>query len=509
MDARQGVAGFDSFAADGAQDTSTARRTLGLLVGALAVIACFRLVALALNGTDLFMDEAQYWAWSREPAFGYYSKPPLVAWIIHGATAVCGDGEACVRFPATLLHIATAVLVYAIGARLYTPSIGLVSALAYALLPAISLSSGIISTDVPLLAAWALALFAFAGLMAAPSWSGALLLALALGAGLNAKYSMAYFVLCAGLYFAVAPEARSRLKEPHLWVALASGAALLVPNMLWNAAHGFATVSHTAENANWRGIPFHPGKAAEFLVSQFGVLGPILFGALLVIAWRAARDPRSIAKADKLLLAFSLPVIALVTAQAFISRAHANWAAPAYIAAVVLVTAVMVRDRAFGWMKASFALHAVLAVVVALATWQAGHVTVIGIGNPLSRTLGNRELAAAVRTELADAADRGAPYRSILADSRDTVTALAYYGRDFTIPLFAWRDGAAPRNHFEMSQPFGAESPEPALLVTSEAHPPLLAAFAQAKPLGTRSIEAGATTTRSIHLFALSGIKQR
>src|SRR3990172_5724440 len=89
--------------------------SLGLLVVLLIAITALRIVALAANGTDLFVDQAQYWAWSRDLAFGYYSKPPLIAWIISGSTAVCGDGEFCVRLPSPLIHGLTSILVYLIG----------------------------------------------------------------------------------------------------------------------------------------------------------------------------------------------------------------------------------------------------------------------------------------------------------------------------------------------------------------------------------------------------------
>ena len=50
-----------------------------IILGALLVI---RLVVVYLAKTDLFFDEAQYWLWSRDLAFGYFSKPPLIAWLI-------------------------------------------------------------------------------------------------------------------------------------------------------------------------------------------------------------------------------------------------------------------------------------------------------------------------------------------------------------------------------------------------------------------------------------------
>jgi 4-amino-4-deoxy-L-arabinose transferase-like glycosyltransferase len=483
---------------------------LATFLSLLAAIAAMRLIALVANGTDLYMDEAQYWAWSQNLSFGYFSKPPLIAWIIHGATAVCGDGEACIRLPATLLHLATAMLIYAIAARLYSADVALLAGLGYALLPAVSLSSGIISTDVPLLAAWALALYAFAGLVSAPTWGDTLLLALALGLGLNAKYAMAYFILCAAVYFLVAAERRMRLREPHLWLALAGGLALIVPNLLWNAGNSFVTVAHTADNANWRGIPFHPGKAGEFLLAQFGVFGPILFGALLVIDCRVARRPSEAAPTDKLLLAFSVPILLLVTTQGLISRAHANWAAPAYIAATVLVTAVMMRDRAWTWLRASFAIHAAIALLIAIATWQAGHLALPGLGDPFARTLGNRELATAVKDEMAAAAKRGQPIRAILTDDREVAATLAYYARGIGVPMLAWREGPAPRSYFEMMHPFTAAAPGPVLLVSPRAPPPSLThRFGSVGPTIAHTLPAGEHATRTVHFSLLAKYQER
>jgi hypothetical protein len=476
----------------------------------LAMIAAARLVALAANGTDLYMDEAQYWAWAQDPALGYFSKPPLIAWIIQGATAVCGDGEVCIRLPAVILHLVTATLIYGLAARLYARPVAALAGLGYALLPAVSLSSGIISTDVPLLAAWALALYAFAGLVSAPRLRDTVLLALALGLGLNAKYAMAYFILCAAIYFLVAPERRKRLREPHLWLALAGGIALIVPNILWNATNGFVTVAHTADNANWRSIPFHPGKAAEFLLAQFGVFGPILFGALLVIAWRAVRRPAGVAPSDKLLLAFSLPIIVLVTTQGLISRAHANWAAPAYVAAIVLVTAVMVRDRAWIWMRASFAINIAIALVIATATWQAGRVALPGIGDPFARTLGNCEIAAAVKAEISAAGAKGDPIRSVLTDDRELAAALSYYARDIGLPLLAWREGPAPRSYFEMKHPFTAAAQDPVLLVTTRpSAPSVTQRFGSVAHSGARVLPAGMHATRTVHFSLLAKYQER
>ncbi len=79
---------------------------------AVFAVTLARLFWLVHGGADLYPDEAQYWLWSLHPAWGYYSKPPLVAWLIALSTYAFGDGEAAVRLAAPLLHFATALVVF-------------------------------------------------------------------------------------------------------------------------------------------------------------------------------------------------------------------------------------------------------------------------------------------------------------------------------------------------------------------------------------------------------------
>ena len=487
--------------------------SLGVLLISLAALAAFRVAALYFNNTDLFTDEAQYWSWSRDLAFGYYSKPPLIAWMIAAITPLCGDGEFCVRVPSVFMHLATSLVVYSIGVRLVSRDVGFWSALTFATLPGISLSSGIISTDVPLLFAWSVAVLAFVELVRAPSYAMAALLGMALGFGLNAKYAMAYFVPCAAMFLVLAPERRALLKQPHLWIAAAIAGLLITPNLLWNATHGFATFSHTAENANWTLTPFHPGKALEFIGSQFGVFGPILFGALIVILASLVRELKtrpgtSLSIAEKLLLAFSVPIIVAITCQALLSRSLANWAAPAYVTGTLLVVHVLFRDGTRRWLYGALALNSVIAFAIAAATSQAGYFTLPGGSDPFSRTLGNRELAEAIRIELLNRVHDIDRPESLLTDDRDVSAALLYYGRDFNMPLFAWRRETGPRNHFELSRAFNPETPEPILLIS---HRPdgsgIPRQFGAAQSLGPLEVSAGLHAKRTVYLFQLSGFR--
>ena len=94
------------------------------LAAFLGFVTACRIAVLIATPLNLGPDEAQYWSWSLSPAFGYFSKPPMIAWLIGASTAMCGDGEACIRMSAPLLHCATAVLVFFAGRALYDERVG-------------------------------------------------------------------------------------------------------------------------------------------------------------------------------------------------------------------------------------------------------------------------------------------------------------------------------------------------------------------------------------------------
>src|SRR4029077_4106180 len=95
------------------------RTSLARLLPILLGLTFVRLIGLRFSVVDLFYDEAQYWAWSRDLAFGYSSKPPFLAWIIAVAETVCGSSEACIRAPAPVLYFGTCLATYGVAKVLY------------------------------------------------------------------------------------------------------------------------------------------------------------------------------------------------------------------------------------------------------------------------------------------------------------------------------------------------------------------------------------------------------
>src|SRR6185312_7442098 len=107
-------------------------------------------------------------------------------------TTVAGNDEWAVRMGAPLLHAATGVVVAYIGRALFNERVGFFSALVYATLPGVIFCCLVISTDVPLLFFWALALLAISQLYTQTNWRWAVVLGTAFGLGFLDKYAMAY-----------------------------------------------------------------------------------------------------------------------------------------------------------------------------------------------------------------------------------------------------------------------------------------------------------------------------
>ena len=87
-------------------------------IGLTLLVTALRLVAVRLSPLQLYADEAQYWVWSQHLAFGYFTKPPLVAWLIR-LTTLMGDAEPLVRLSSPLLHAAAGIFIFLAANRLY------------------------------------------------------------------------------------------------------------------------------------------------------------------------------------------------------------------------------------------------------------------------------------------------------------------------------------------------------------------------------------------------------
>lgn len=415
---------------------------LGPALIAVGLVTAFRLVLLAFNRTDLFVDESQYWLWGQELDFGYYSKPPLIAWVIRLVTDLAGsDAPFWVRMPGAVLHGTTALILAAAAARLWGARASFWVALSYVTVPFTAVGSLIFSTDTVMAPCYAAAIYGWLRLAEDRRARWAVLAGAAIGLAFLAKYAAIYFLLGAGLAAALVPEARIGWRNGL--VLIAAFGAVISPNVIWNLTHDLTTVSHTMDNVGWvrnesATSTLNPAGFAEFVLSQFGVFGPLLFGAFiwsLAGHWRAGGMTRA-------LILFSLPVLLIVAGQALMEKAYANWAVATYFAGTLLAVGFLA-TRAPRLLPVSLILNGLLVVALPVLTvtapapdWK---------GAPLmKRYLGRADLS---RQIIAAAEQAGAG--AVLVGDRDILADLYYTGRDSGLAFHAPRPQGRPRHYYE------------------------------------------------------------
>ncbi len=479
--------------------TNEERNAFGAVLALAMVLTLLRIGVLIVSPLDLHPDEAQYWWWAQTPDFGYFSKPPMIAWIIWATTAWFGNAEWAVRLGSPVLHGATGLLVYAIAARAYSPRIGFLSAAAYLTTPGLSYSSGLISTDVPLLFFWALALFAFLRALTDRRWRWPILCGVGVGLGLEAKYAMLYFLVGALLSALGILDARRLVAGTRGLAILGIGAVLILPNLLWNARYGFPTIFHVASNADWASARFSLMHAVGFIAGQFGVFGPLLMAGYLGAVWRCARsqvrDDQGLA-----LVLFSIPPLAAIVVQAFISSANANWAVTAYIAATPLAAAELARWWRGRALFISFAINALAMVLLWIILIRPASADAMGVGSAFKREEGWRDLGRAVAS-----ASQAAPYDAIVTDNRSIMAELLFYVRPRSLPLRIWDRDARVKDHFQMTMRLVPGQDRMLLVVDPIDAPHVLVTFDSAKLVREVVIALGRHRSRHTALYAVRG----
>ncbi|MBM1001949.1 MAG: glycosyltransferase family 39 protein [Desulfofustis sp. PB-SRB1] len=85
----------------------------------IAVLTLWRILFIILAPLDLAPDEAYYWDWSRIPDWGYFSKPPMVAWLNLISGSLLGSSVLAVRLPAALLTSVGLIGLFLVAQQMY------------------------------------------------------------------------------------------------------------------------------------------------------------------------------------------------------------------------------------------------------------------------------------------------------------------------------------------------------------------------------------------------------
>ena len=325
------------------------KRAYGEALGlSLLLISLFRVYFILTCPFDLSTDEAHYWEWSRHLDWSYYSKGPMIAYLIYLGTSVFGDTVLGVRAFAVGLSAASSFLLYLTGKELYDEKTGLVSALLIQIVPLYSVFGILLTIDSPFIFFWILSLYLFHRLMQRQLdedrkvlfdyyW---LLLGVSVGLGLLTKYTMAFFYISGFLFMSCSRGTRKLLRTSGPYMAVIVSLAVFSPVILWNAANGWVTLKHTAGQAHVaEGLKLSAKSFFEFTGSQFGVITPVLFILIFTSLWEMRKTQKG-----AFLFWFSMPTIVFFILKSLQGKVQANWALPGYATGFIAFSAYYIKD---------------------------------------------------------------------------------------------------------------------------------------------------------------------
>ncbi len=403
-------------------------------------ILLIRIISLFFSPLELQGDEAQYWYWGTYFDWGYYSKPPLIAWIIGLFTLLFGNSEFIIKFPSLIVHFLTAFVLFKLSLLFKrNREESLLLSISYLIFFAVSLSSNVISTDPFLLLFWTLSLYFLRISILQNSIKYIILTSLTVALGFYAKYAMIYFFPCTILLIILTDER----KQLILNILIVSGLTLLLisPHIYWLYSNNWLTFLHTGDNFNWGTSLFNFNQLFNFILSQFFIATPIIFFFYL----------KGFIKLKKFInlysfeISYSLPILVLITIQSFISRANANWSSVAFIGISIIACNIMYRNfRKILYLN--IALGVIVLVLVSLLIINPPNIS------PFNKLQGLKDAANEINS-----LDETLDVDYIIFDDRMNIAKFLYYLSAKQNKIKYLSPGDKPGNHFEMQMPINLE----------------------------------------------------
>jgi 4-amino-4-deoxy-L-arabinose transferase-like glycosyltransferase len=450
---------------------------------------------------DLCNDEAEYWAWSRRLDWSYFSRGPLIAWLIRLATELLGGMSLkltgsmmlAVRLPAVLVAGLTAWGIF----RLASLTIGarrpaMITVLLLPAIPVLAIGGVVITSDTPLVCCWTwAAVWAYRSVESQRlrDW----IAAGCIGAvGVWAKYSFLAFLGSVGLFLLIGRAHRHQLKGLGFWVMSVLCVGLgLTPVVIWNLSHGWVGASQLADRvglssrATWASI----WPVLTFVAGDIVALGVVWWiagiaairDALRFLNQDVTRDeagehtdgaPARIRSGLVYLLCLWGVIWTACLVTSLLGETEVNWMVPGYISLVILIG--MRVDRVFARGGARKTIYAATWVVCVSMIIAMHHVewfypvivrylpapserwpVPLRLYEPTARMRGHQALARAVQRRLEALQARGeSPF--VLTTTYGLASTLSFYlpGQPETYCL-GWNFGmtAKPVNQHDLWHP--------------------------------------------------------
>ena len=236
---------------------------------------------LAIHRYGYHRDELYFLDCASHLDFGFVDHPPFTELILAITRFLIGDSLVAIRIPALIASTAQVTLVALTARELGGGRFSeLLAGLATLFVPVFLITSSTIAVEGINTLWWAVCLYLVVRLLKEPTGKRWLLLGAVFGIGLLTKYAIGFLGVALALGVAATPS-RRLLKSPWPWLAVGLAALVFLPNLAWQANHGWPFLEYArairTHMMDW--IPLH-----LYLLFQVVYLGipaaPLWLGGL-------------------------------------------------------------------------------------------------------------------------------------------------------------------------------------------------------------------------------------
>lgn len=270
--------------------------------------------------TELIHDEAYYFYYSTDLAWGYFDHPPMIALFIKLGTLLTTN-ELGVRLMVSLSSVIVLAIVIKIAE---VKNYFLFFVLWFSVL-IVHVGGFIAVPDMPLIFFSIIFFILYRNYLKNDSWQHIILLALTIAALLYSKYTGVLVV-----FFTVISNLKL-LKQRSFWIIALLASILMIPHLLWQVRHDFVTpYYHLVERT--AGFHFKWQSVYDFVLGQLGILNPLI--ALLLFYFGIVFKPRD--SFDRALKYNAFGVLILGLVMSFRGPVEANWTSTAFIPLIII-----------------------------------------------------------------------------------------------------------------------------------------------------------------------------
>jgi len=325
-----------------------------------------RFVFIAIMG--IMPQDAYYDFYAQHLDLSYYDHPPLIGYLLRFFTSLFGKKVYVLKSADTFVTLLTIIAFYNLAKKFLSENKALIGTALLLSTLMISILSLVSTPDVPLMLCWTITIiFLHEAIFKRKNiywiWAG-----IFTGLSFDSKYTALFIIIGLIGFLLISKSYRKLIISRWFILYLICFAITILPVVIWNALHGFASFKFQSEGRAQEGFHIDIMGFVGVIGHQSAILLPFLFFSLVYFIFRFCRKYgirfTRIPTGQLFLLSFFIPLFIGFFFISFFYWVKLNWMMPAYITGIIWVSRFWNKKWTRFQLIFSLVVHLLLAIEI-------------------------------------------------------------------------------------------------------------------------------------------------